>query len=341
METVHIYNVIIIGLILFILLLEFITRKNHNDKMSQETDTSLNPSTSTSTNASASSSSSQNSVEVGGNTDNGKKYILSIMGIFKNEHFYLKEWLDHHIEQGVDHFYMYSNDPEMEKYTFLSDYMDHVTLIPWTEKTNNGLSTVQRQAYEHCVRTYYSETQYLMMLDIDEFLVSTDLSKDVINVVKSLDTDQTKAIKVQRYNFGSDGHITKPKGRVMDNYTMHEKVCSSYKTIANTDYIDKNKNFFGVHDFPFVARYGKVWNDYFNYAKGYPGGCEQDDINEIPLVINHYYTKSYEEYLNRCKLWKHGGINNFGYRKDCEKKFDKENMNEVRGYEYLDMKMWT
>ena len=39
------------------------------------------------------------------------------------------------------------------------------------------------------------------------------------------------------------------------------------------------------------------------------------------MVINHYYTKSYKEYLARCSLWGDGGINPFGYRSDCEKSF--------------------
>ncbi len=331
MTQEHTYKIIIIGLILFILFLEFTSMNIIDQKKlnlvemrgEDEIQTIIN----------VNDQRNQRNQE---NIYRGEKYTLSLMGIFKNEQNYLKEWIDHHIEQGIDHFYLYSNDPEMDKYDFLRDYSEYITLIPWTEKKNNGLSTVQRQAYEHCVRTYHTETQYLMMLDIDEFLVSTDLSKDVINVIKSLNTNQTKAVKVQRYNFGSNGHITKPDGNVMDNYTMHEIVCSSYKTIANTDFIDVSKNFFGVHDFPFINKQGKVWNNYFNYAKGYPGGCELENVNEIPLVINHYYTKSYEEYLNRCKLWKDGGINNFGYRKDCEKKFDKDNVNQVIGYEYLD-----
>lgn len=319
MKTEHICNIAIIVLILFILLLEYNLDFKQTDNLKQTIlEQTIHEQTSDS------------------EDHQGKKYMFSLMGIFKNEENYLKEWLDHHIEQGIDHFYLYSNDPEMTKYDFLKDYNELITLIPWIDKTNNGINTVQRQAYEDCVKQYHSETQYLMMLDIDEFLISLDKSRDVINVILDLDTDQTKAIKVQRYNFGSDGHIIKPRGNVMDNYTMHEIVCSSYKTIANTDFIDTSKNFFGVHDFPFINKYGKIWNNYFNYATGYPGKCEPDSKNEIPLVINHYYTKSYEEYLNRCKLWKHGGINIFGYRKDCEKKFDKENMNQIRGYEYLD-----
>ena len=264
--------------------------------------------------------------------EENKKYELCIMAIFKNEEQYLEEWLKHHINQGISHFYLFSNDEKIHNYMYLNSYKDYITLINWTNKKNDGEDTIQRQAYNYCIQNYCKECEYLMMLDIDEFCISLNQNK-VIDVLKSLDKN-TKAIKVQRYDFGNNGHKTKPKGNVMDNYKKHEKICSSYKTIANTNYIDTSKNFYGVHDFPFLNKEGKVYNEYFDYKyKGYPNSCNVTDNNEVPLVINHYYTKSYEEYLNRCKLWENGGVNNVGYRKNCEKLFKEKNKNEIDSYD--------
>jgi hypothetical protein len=259
--------------------------------------------------------------------ENNGKYKLTIMAIFKNEEDYLEEWLEHHINQGFEHFYLYCNDPKIEKYQYLKNtkYHKYITLIPWVNKKNNGKNTIQRQAYTHCIQNYNKEYQFIMMLDIDEFIVHTDKNKKVVDFINSIysEWDKTKAIKVQRYDFGSDGHIKKPKGKVMNNYKTHEKLCSSYKTIANSDYINTKKNFYGVHDFWYLPKkVGKVYNSYFSYIHtGYPNGCKKENINEVPLVINHYYTKSYNEYLDRCKLWDNGGINTVGYRKDCKNLF--------------------
>jgi len=256
-------------------------------------------------------------------------YMFGIMLIFKNEEDYLEEWLDYHISQGIDRFYMYCNDDNINKYKYFDKYKNYIKIIDWTNKKNEGDLTIQRQAYYDCVSKYSNECKYLMMLDADEFILNKEINSTVVDYIKKLDYDKVKALKVQRYNFGSNGHSKKPNGKVIDNYNKREKICSSFKTIANTSFIDTSKQFFGVHDFNFINKDGIIYNKYLNYDTSYPNGCNKDDINEIPLVINHYFTKSYEEHMERCKLWKNGGINPYGYRTDCDEKFKSKDNNDI------------
>ena len=267
-----------------------------------------------------------------------KKYNLSIMAIFKNEQDYMEEWLDYHISQGFNQIYLYCNDPNLNLYPYLTNpkYIPYIKLIDWINKQNNGINTIQRQAYTHCVQIYSHETQFLMMLDLDEFVVPIKSYCKVSDYILSLKPqwDNISAFKIQRYDFGSGGHITKPPTLVMDSYKFHETVCSSFKTLSNTDYIDKSIKFWRVHDFNLIPnKSGKIFNSYFSYHEtGFPNSCKPESVNEIPLVINHYYTKSYEEYLARCEMWKKGGINPIGHRQDCENKFKSRDVNEIEGY---------
>lgn len=269
------------------------------------------------------------------------KYNLAIMTIFKNEQDYMEEWLDYHIAQGFEQIYLYCNDSNIHLYTYLFNpkYIQFITLVDWVDKKNDGSQTIQRQAYSHCVKNYSQDCQFLLMLDLDEFIVpikSYSKVSDYINELKPKWND-IMAFKIQRYDFGSNGHITKPQGLVLSNYTLHEKKCSSYKTLVNTDYINKKLNFYGVHDYNYLPnKIGKIFNDYFGYHEtGFPNSCKPNMPNEIPLVINHYYTKSYQEYLTRCELWKQGGINPIGHRTDCKNKFKLRDTNEIEGYDYL------
>jgi hypothetical protein len=277
-----------------------------------------------------------NEIEGWTNTITKKIYGISIMCIFKNEQDYMEEWIQYHKSQGIDHIFMYCNDPNLKNYPYLNNqYKNFITIIDWVNKTNQGSMTIQRQAYTHCVNNYSNQTQFLLMLDLDEFLVTTKgylKVSDYIGSIKS-NWDKIKAFKIPRYDFGSNGHITKSTSLVMSNYKLHEKLCSSYKTMANTDFVNKNEKFFGVHDFNFIDKSGKIFNNNFGYHEtGFPNSCKTNFINDIPLVINHYYTKSYQEYLSRCQLWIDGGINPIGHRTDCENKFKSRDINEVEGY---------
>jgi hypothetical protein len=237
----------------------------------------------------------------------------------------------------------------MEKYKFLDKYKDKITLIPWTNITHSVYSTVQRDAYTHCIRNYINEYDFLLMLDIDEFLVPLLKNRKVVDIVNKLDKNKVKAVKIQRYNFGSDGHVRKPYGSVMQNYKKHEKICSSFKAMANSIYIDTSQIYYGVHDHPYkdTDEEGIVYNSYLKYNVDEntniyigPNSCTVNSINEIPLVINHYYTKSQEEYINRCKLWVNGGINGIGYRKDCDENFKEKDVNEIEAYDYIKSTNW-
>ena len=242
------------------------------------------------------------------------RFNFVIMAIFKNEEEYIEEWLTHHINQGVNHFYLYCNDPYIQKYhNIFNKFFNKITLIPWVDKVNDGVKTIQKQAYTHCIQHFYNQFHFIMMLDIDEFIIHLNKNNKVIDFINTLDNN-TEALKVQRFNFDSNGHKIKPNGNVMDNYTNSEKICSSYKTIANIQFIDKHKFFFGVHDFNLINK-GIIYNKYLNYENnGLPNKCNINSVNEIPLIINHYYSKSDEESNKRKSLWINGGINPINYR---------------------------
>ncbi len=111
-----------------------------------------------------------------------KKYKLSICTLFKNESRYLREWIEYHRLIGVDHFYLYNNGSRDRSVEILSTYVKQglVTLVNWPDiipqdrEGNPGewaLST-QVQAYEHAAKyAALGETEWLALIDVDEFLV--------------------------------------------------------------------------------------------------------------------------------------------------------------------------
>jgi Glycosyltransferase family 92 len=111
-----------------------------------------------------------------------KKYMLSICAIFKNEARYLREWIEYHRLIGVDHFYLYDNGSKDRSSQLLQPYIEAglVTLTYWPDRVTSdreedmylwALST-QVPAYENAAKyAALGETEWLAILDVDEFLV--------------------------------------------------------------------------------------------------------------------------------------------------------------------------
>ena len=112
-----------------------------------------------------------------------RKYNLSICAVFNDEARYLKEWIEYHRLIGVDHFYLYNNDSTDESVDVLMPYVKNqiVTLTYWP----NGLGfyfheddgftwtlSTQIPAYENAAKYLaVNQTEWLVFLDVDEFLV--------------------------------------------------------------------------------------------------------------------------------------------------------------------------
>ncbi len=117
-----------------------------------------------------------------------KKYNLSVCAVFKNETPFLKEWLEYHLEVGVEHFYLYDNGSTDRYMDVLRPYIRKkvVTLIHWPDLLNEtdedhtflwALST-QISAYENAARVRSTrETKWLIFIDVNEFLVPAGANK--------------------------------------------------------------------------------------------------------------------------------------------------------------------
>ncbi len=101
---------------------------------------------------------------------------LSVCTIFQDDAPYLKEWIEFHKLQGVEHFYLYNNNSQDEFRTVLEPYIqkNEVTLTDWLftyeEGAHKDWLAIQSGAYMDCVRNFGKETQWLACIDSDEFL---------------------------------------------------------------------------------------------------------------------------------------------------------------------------
>lgn len=226
-----------------------------------------------------------------------KDNIFSIVSIFKNEAPYLKEWIEYHKIVGVDHFYLYNNNSEDGFNAVLEPYVKQgiVTLLDWTK------NQAQMECYHDAIMRFRGESNWLAFIDIDEFIVpnSTSDIKDFLNNFKN----KPSVLAYWKY-FGASGKIHRDINRlVCEDFTVAwNKYADIGKCFYNTAF-DFDENFKGnncLHHFfwaswkgihlPPVNVFGKV---VLNNKHKVPKGT--DPLN-FPLQINHYFTKSYDEY---------------------------------------------
>lgn len=194
---------------------------------------------------------------------------------------------------GVDHFFLYDQDGGLEAMELLRPYerAGLVTRQPWTHfdgtKYDRPTHFWQRDkshiAYAHCAKNHSGKTQWIQKLDIDEYLVTNDQSANLQDWIKTLDSSRIKGYRVFRYNFGNNGHLKKPGGLITESYLKREAEYSDYKDAGNTDFLSDNRYHYNSHRWAHKLKSGRVLTD-------------PKDVN---IHINHYYTKSYEEYQAR------------------------------------------
>lgn len=221
------------------------------------------------------------------------KYNVSICGIFKNEGLYLKEWIEFHKIVGVDHFYMYNNNSDDNFREILAPYIEEgtVTLVEWPK------NQAQMEAYHDCVSQFASETKWLGFIDIDEFVVPKSTT-NIYDFLKKFEKNRP-AVLIYWKMFGSSGKMNRDlKSLVTEDLTVcWSKYSNMGKCFLNTKYkIDTSSKNAGLHHLlwskakkialPPVNLFGKVAFRSLNRASK----------KDFPIQINHYFSKTYEEY---------------------------------------------
>ena len=140
------------------------------------------------------------------------KHRLAIAAIFKHENPYLAEWIEYHRIVGVEHFFLYDNDTGDESRQILRSYLDEglITVHPWTHfdgtrhdrPTRFGGRDKNHMAFGHAAQHHRDECDWLMKIDIDEFMVPLEGSS-LLPLIDHYDNKKVKGIEIPRIDFGN------------------------------------------------------------------------------------------------------------------------------------------
>lgn len=220
---------------------------------------------------------------------------FAIATIVKNEGKYLVEWIEFHRLVGCTKFYIYDNNSDDNSQDILNYYksLGIVEWFPWPHITS-WLNT-QQLAYCHAIYQSRGKVRWLACIDADEFIFSP-LNSNLTKILT--DYIDVPSLVVYWTMFGTSGHVSRPQGLVTENYTL----CMDVEN-PNNKYKPLLKSIVQPH------RVKAVSNPHYFQTDAWPMLGFDENKNPVSKVcavhlqkkiqLNHYYTKSEEDWRHR------------------------------------------
>lgn len=234
---------------------------------------------------------------------NNKKYKVSICAIFRDEADYLREWIEFHRIVGVEHFYLYNNFSQDQYLEILQPYIHSgiVTLIDWPIKQG------QMSAYDDFFKKYSSETEWVGLIDLDEYLVINQRS----TIYEFLEQFRNRPAVIFYWKvFGSSGKIHRDNSNLVteDFVVCYRKFVDIGKFFFNTnyEYYSEYKHNNAMH-LSWAKCKGVALPPVNVFDKVCTLSCNPVVSSEMPAQINHYLIKSFDEYIDK-KSKRGGGV---------------------------------
>lgn len=240
------------------------------------------------------------------------RHQVSIVACARWEIEAITEWLLYHRSIGFDHVYLYCNDDDpAELYAEVLPFLQGDN--PFVTFRHHPFQGQQFHMYMHCLRAHKDESEWVMFLDVDEFLCIR--GSNSIKALLSEVPEDWDSISFNWQMFGNSGNKQRSRGSVLLNHTQREaELKFTCKTLTRTAAIDlsriEHKTFIWHHWedglFGAMRRYN-VLGVPVAEVRGQDEGRSYIAIEENRqrvydrAVIHHYAFRSEDDYLRRAE----------------------------------------
>jgi len=229
---------------------------------------------------------------------------VCLIAIFKNESCIMKEWIEHYIKEGIDHFFLIDNGSNDGYSYILKPYIDSKKVTLVIDFTRHKQTELYNLYFLEKSKLY----DWVIICDLDEFIYSRNKFKTVKEYLYTLDHNISQ-VKVQWKIFGSNSLIEQPESviksftkRVNYDYGPTQGVIinnnnkySMCKTISRTRYILK----LGIHSHQ-TSINNNISSDNSSNNKHSNNDflmINETILNNSHLHLNHYAIQSYTWFM--------------------------------------------
>ena len=242
---------------------------------------------------------------------------VAVCAIAKNENLYLREWVEWYKNLGMSKIFLYDdNDPDGERFEeVIDDYIKsgfvEVIDVRGSERTftlfdyNNKAyrCSLQHKCYIDCYKEKLSDFDWVFFCDIDEFLEFRD-EYTLESYLGQEMFDDVDTIMIPWVTYDDNNLVHYDDRPVVERFTH----LSKYQWLAVKSFARTNKYIFDdamrhmIHCFKLYGMkmmFGDgskvTYNDNINnFHQVHPS-----KMGNMKCVLNHYKTKTIEEYLKR------------------------------------------
>lgn len=250
---------------------------------------------------------------------------LTVAAIMRNEGKYLAQWVEFHLMMGVEHFILYDNASTDDTRDVLQSYVRNgvVEIVPWPHFVD-GLG-VQALAYAHAIAHDAGASRWIAFIDLDEYLFRPS-GEPLPELLKKREGFPVHI--VYWLVFGASGVQAATDRLLIDAYRKRapvplrpgrDKILCNYKSIVQPALVKRVR---GAHNFYLPD--GSIGRDETGarVRRLWPRQVRVDSIR-----INHYYTKSIDEWeQRRSRKIASGGVISDAF---LDRSFQKVHANEV------------
>jgi len=147
-------------------------------------------------------------------------------------------------------------------------------------------------SYEYCLRNYGQYNNFLAFIDVDEFIVLSNTSSSIPSILKIY--EEYGGLVINWMIFGSSGFIKRPPNGVSE-YQYCATSCTVKSIIQPRHVLEVSGN---PHWFVYRNKYA-VNENYIIVNES----CSHESYQKI--FINHYTTKSLQDFQNKIKRGKY------------------------------------
>lgn len=212
---------------------------------------------------------------------------LTLLAMIKDEQTYLPEWIEYHLGLGFSKVYLIEDFNSTSHASVVEKYGDKVFLcrcdndkIDIKDIDKNQTPWRQVLAYNRFFNVYPEEREnnYCLFLDMDEFL---NIPKEDFSLFSYIERSGRDVFRIPMLTFNANKRVLRPSINTTEAYTkqINDKEFSFYcKTMINVE------------------------KDYvFHCIQRASIRGQKHPVFEYVLKINHYFTKSWEDWLIRMR----------------------------------------